>query len=105
MAKEPQCCFSSRRRGRPNLPYMSELFGPLPPAEPAPLVEVTTIDLTWPLQVRALPRFERPLEVKVREGKLLTDLPWVRSVGKLPMDVGTVGWKMPAPPEPTGAPP
>jgi SNF2 family DNA or RNA helicase len=43
-------------------------------------------------------RFGRPLQVGVREARLLNTAPWVRSLGKLPMEVGTVGWKFPAPP-------
>jgi SNF2 family DNA or RNA helicase len=34
----------------------------------------------------------------VREARLLTNLPWVRSLGKLPMEVATEGWRFPAPP-------
>lgn len=75
-----------------------------PSAAPAetPLVEVEAIDLGLAVEVRPLPRFERPLEAKVREAKLLTDAPWVRSFGKLSMDVATIGWKLPTPPD--GAP-
>src|SRR5262249_45657283 len=46
----------------------------------------------------AHPRFERPLTVAVREAKLLTAAPWVRSLGKLALEVSTEGWKLPAPP-------
>ena len=35
----------------------------------------------------------------VREARLLADAPWVRSLGKLSMEVTTEGWRFPAPPE------
>lgn len=34
----------------------------------------------------------------VREIRLLTDSPWVRSLGRLELSIGTEGWKFPAPP-------
>src|SRR6266487_4325855 len=34
----------------------------------------------------------------VREARLLTDSPWVRSLGRLELSIGTEGWKFPAPP-------
>ena len=53
-----------------------------------------------------LPRFERPLEVGVREARLLADAaPWVRSVGRLDLTVSTEGWKFPAPPVEHAPPP
>src|SRR5438477_10084095 len=36
--------------------------------------------------------------VTVREARLLTDSPWVRSLGRLDMSVTTEGWKFPSPP-------
>ncbi|MBY0527097.1 MAG: DEAD/DEAH box helicase [Gemmataceae bacterium] len=47
--------------------------------------------------VITLSKFERPMEVKVREAKLLNEPPWTRALGKLPMDVSTFGWKFPTP--------
>jgi hypothetical protein len=44
------------------------------------------------------PRFERPLEASVREARLLSDVPWVRSLGRLDFTVATAGWKFPSPP-------
>jgi SNF2 family DNA or RNA helicase len=52
------------------------------------------------VEVRSLPRFDRPLEVGVRQATLLNHLPWVRSLGKLGMDVTTQGWRFPTPPDP-----
>ncbi len=43
-------------------------------------------------------RFDRPLEPGVREARLLTDSPWVRSLGRLELSINTDGWKFPAPP-------
>jgi SNF2 family DNA or RNA helicase len=64
---------------------------------PAPNVE--PVDLTFPLDVRSLARFERALSVAVREARLLTERPWVRSLGRLSMDVSTEGWRFPTPPD------
>jgi SNF2 family DNA or RNA helicase len=52
-----------------------------------------------------LPRFDRPLETGVREARLLTDSPWVRSAGRLDLTVTTEGWKFPAPPPEYTPPP
>jgi SNF2 family DNA or RNA helicase len=70
-----------------------------PAAAAAPLA-VQAIDLELPLEVRSLPRFERPLQVNVREAGLLTKAPWTRSVGKLAMEVSTFGWRFPTPADP-----
>ncbi len=51
------------------------------------------------------PRFEAPLSAGVRESRLLTQAPWVRSLGKLDMTVQTEGWKFPAPPPELDRPP
>jgi SNF2 family DNA or RNA helicase len=47
--------------------------------------------------VYSLPGAELPLEAGVRPAKLLSDAPWVRSLGKLGMDVSTEGWRFPTP--------
>jgi SNF2 family DNA or RNA helicase len=73
-----------------------------------PDVDVQAIDLGLPLEVRTLPALERPLQVQVRESRLLTSPPWVRSLGKLTLEVTTQGWRFPTPPEllpPGEAPP
>jgi SNF2 family DNA or RNA helicase len=41
----------------------------------------------------------------VREARLLTDAPWVRSLGRLELSVQTEGWKFPAPPVEYAPPP
>jgi SNF2 family DNA or RNA helicase len=63
-----------------------------------PEIGTVPFDLLPPPEVLAEPRFERTLEASVREGRLLTDSPWVRSAGRLEMSVTTEGWKFPAPP-------
>lgn len=50
-------------------------------------------------EVLSLQRFERPLEASVREARLLSDAPWVRSLGRLDVTVSTEGWKFPSPPQ------
>ncbi len=53
----------------------------------------------------SLPQFDKPLEPGVREARLLSDSPWVRSVGRLELTVHTEGWKFPAPPVECATPP
>src|SRR6478672_7886848 len=64
-----------------------------------PLVSVETVDLGFSMEAKSLPQLERPLSAGVREAHLLTDPPWVRSLGKLTMDVSTQAWKFPTPPD------
>src|SRR5216683_3119032 len=59
--------------------------------------ELQAFDLTLAADAVAHPRFERPLQAGVREARLLTVPPWVRSLGRLPMEVKTEGWRFPAP--------
>jgi SNF2 family DNA or RNA helicase len=74
-------------------------------SEPLPLPQIDTVDLVPRVEVRGLPRFDRPLQPAVREAPLLNGAPWVRSLGKLSLDVSTQGWKFPVPPELVRAPP
>jgi SNF2 family DNA or RNA helicase len=77
-------------------------FEPVVAQEP---INTESIPLALTTDCLPLPRFERPLEVGVREARLLTDAaPWVRSAGRLDLSVTTEGWKFPAPP-PEHAPP
>jgi SNF2 family DNA or RNA helicase len=69
------------------------------PSSAEPLLEVRELPLLPPVEVRELPRFDRPLPVSVREARLLTQAPWVRPVGRLTMDVSTQGWRFPPPGE------
>ncbi|HEY7311931.1 MAG TPA: DEAD/DEAH box helicase [Gemmataceae bacterium] len=68
--------------------------------EALPILQVDEIALSLSVEVRSLPRFDRPLEVGVRQASLLNASPWVRSLGKLAMDVTTQGWRFPTPPDP-----
>jgi SNF2 family DNA or RNA helicase len=65
-----------------------------------PVVAIAEVDISLPVEVRTLPQFARPLQVSVRSANLLTTVPWVRSVGKLTLEVTTQGWRFPAPGEP-----
>lgn len=61
--------------------------------------EVQALDLTLPLEVRSLPRFDKGLGINVREARLLREVPWVRTLSKLHMEVATEGWRFPSPNE------
>ena len=56
------------------------------------------LGLNFPLEVRSIPRFDRPLQTSARSAPLLTVSPWVRSLGKLAMEISTQGWRFPTPP-------
>jgi SNF2 family DNA or RNA helicase len=76
---------------------------PPPPAsladETVLFPQVDEIALSLSVEVRSLPRFDRPLEVGVRQATLLNSSPWVRSLGKLGIEVSTQGWRFPTPPD------
>jgi SNF2 family DNA or RNA helicase len=63
--------------------------------------EVKAHDVALALDAVPHPRFERSLQVGVREARLLTVAPWARSLGKLTLEVKTEGWRFPAPPKET----
>ena len=77
---------------------MTEPTPSTPPDAPS-LPEVLEVTLLPPVETRTLPRFDRPLQVGVREARLLTQAPWVRPVGRLTMNVSTQGWRFPPPGE------
>ena len=58
-----------------------------------------------PVEVRCHPAFEKPLQANGREVRLLNNRPWVRTLGKLNLDVSTEGWRFPAPAGVAGEPP
>lgn len=62
-------------------------------------VEVVALPVTLAVETRSHPRFDRPLEANVRPASLLSSPPWIRTLGKLPMDVSTQGWRFPLPPD------
>src|SRR5690348_15279233 len=67
--------------------------------ESPPLLQIDTLDLALTVDGVGLPRFDRPLEVSVRQASLLNSPPWIRSLGKIGLDVTTQGWKFPTPPD------
>jgi SNF2 family DNA or RNA helicase len=60
-----------------------------------PTIEM--IPLHPAVAIRSLPAFERPLQATVREAGLLKTTPWVRTLGKLTIEVSTQGWRFPSP--------
>lgn len=65
--------------------------------------------LSLPVQTKSLLAPDRPAEVAAKQIALLTLPPWVRTVGKLAMEVTTQGWRFPTPsqliaPAPSGPP-
>src|SRR5947209_6851349 len=58
------------------------------------------IELALPVEIKSLAGFERPLATSVRDVPLLSKAPWVRTLGKLTMEVMTQGWRFPTPGEP-----
>ncbi len=71
----------------------------------ADLFDIVEIEMAMSTDAVADTRFERALEPNVRETRLLTDSPWVRSVGRLEMSVVSEGWKFPSPPVELKPPP
>jgi SNF2 family DNA or RNA helicase len=45
-----------------------------------------------------LPELDKALDPGIREARLLTDTPWIRSLGRVELSISTEGWKFPAPP-------
>src|SRR5262245_13679386 len=68
-------------------------------------LSIQTVDLELSAEARSMTGFERSLLPQVREVRLLGGSPWVRSLGKLALEVATQGWKFPTPPEPVLPPP
>ena len=60
-------------------------------------ISAHAIDLDLSVKPMSLPDFERRQEVGVREARLLGEPPWVRSLGRLTLEVSTAGWRFPAP--------
>ncbi|MCS6850848.1 MAG: DEAD/DEAH box helicase [Gemmataceae bacterium] len=62
-------------------------------------VEATAVPLAVPPEVEAPPAWRRGWPMAVRDARLLTEVPWVRSLGKLPLEIGSQGWRFPTPPD------
>jgi SNF2 family DNA or RNA helicase len=75
----------------PTLPARQDDWGDVLPI-------ILPFDIGVRLSVTGLPRFESSLVPNVRVARLLTNMPWVRSVGPLDLRIQTEGWKFPAPP-------
>jgi SNF2 family DNA or RNA helicase len=60
---------------------------------------VDSIELNADVPTRTLPAFERSLQTAVRDIPVLKEIPWIRSLGKLTVDVTTQGWRFPSPEE------
>ncbi len=61
---------------------------------------IDCIDLTPALSVKTIGAFERPLQPTAREVGLIKAAPWVRTLGKLSIEVSTHGWRFPSPEHP-----
>ncbi|MBI2808041.1 MAG: DEAD/DEAH box helicase [Planctomycetes bacterium] len=68
--------------------------------ELCPAIDCDEISLVASSGVRSLPAFDRPLQITTREVGLLKGLPWVRTLGKLSVEVSTQGWRFPSPDDP-----
>ena len=55
-------------------------------------------ELDETIVIETLPGLDRPLDPGIREVRLLSDSPWVRSLGRLELNIASEGWKFPAPP-------
>jgi SNF2 family DNA or RNA helicase len=62
-------------------------------------IDILALDLNLTVEARVPTAFARPLQVGVRPATLLHTPPWVRSAGKLTLEVSTQGWRFPAPGE------
>jgi SNF2 family DNA or RNA helicase len=76
---------------------------PQPTTDNLPFPEVVEWKVGFPIEEKGLPGFERPLQTMARAARLLTEPPWVRSLGKLALEVSTDGWRFPTPGEPLDA--
>jgi SNF2 family DNA or RNA helicase len=68
------------------------------PSSPDDAPQILPLDVALTTEARILPRFEQPVPIAVRAARLLNDPPWIRSLGKLALEVTTEGWRFPAPP-------
>ncbi len=60
--------------------------------------ETSAVGLALPVEVLSSPRLDPTLKVGVKEARLLGTEPWVRSLGKLGLEVTTESWRFPTPP-------
>jgi SNF2 family DNA or RNA helicase len=70
------------------------------------LPHIQPLDVSLSVDALRFARFEATITPVFREARLLTNSPWIRSVGPIEMRVTTEGWKFPSPPiEPMSRPP
>lgn len=60
-------------------------------------MQVQSVELGLIADVDEVLQLPKPLNLSVRPVRLLTDTPWVRSLGKLSLEATTQGWKFPQP--------
>ncbi len=58
------------------------------------------IEVTPAIAIKSIRAFERPMQASAREVALLHKTPWIRTLGKLSIDVSTQGWRFPSPDNP-----
>ncbi|OWK35034.1 DEAD/DEAH box helicase [Fimbriiglobus ruber] len=63
------------------------------------------VDLIASPDAIPLRRFDDPLTVSLKDSRLLSQAPWVRTLGRVEMTVTTEGWKFPSPPPEFDKPP
>ncbi|VTR99839.1 DEAD/DEAH box helicase [Tuwongella immobilis] len=68
-----------------------------PELDQSPEPETALLDLGWSVEARPLAMFDRPLQVQVRDARLLGDRPWTRAVGPLNFTITSEGWRFPTP--------
>ena len=61
------------------------------------MIRVDSVELELVADVADAPLWSKQPSVAVRPVRLLTDVPWVRPLGKLSLEVTTQGWKFPQP--------
>jgi SNF2 family DNA or RNA helicase len=61
------------------------------------MIVVTALDMQ--VEVPRCSLSASPLEVRVREARLLSEPPWIRSLGRITLEVSTQGWRFPIPPD------
>src|SRR2546423_5384390 len=65
------------------------------------VIETEAVSIDLAVESSIFPAFEKPLVPQARDVRLLASPPWVRSLGKLTLEVSTQGWRFPTPPEPS----
>jgi SNF2 family DNA or RNA helicase len=64
-----------------------------------PQFGITAVDFDTAVENAVGSALSESISIQVREARLVTEAPWIRSLGKLAMDVSTEGWRFPVPAE------